>query len=86
MKLGEEPDEYVIQRVLEALAADERVGELNIDVEIAGGELFLRGLVPSAERRAAIGRVANEIVPSDRVHNDIDLENLSAPGSPERLS
>lgn len=86
MRLGEDPDEYVIQRVHEVLAADERAGQLDLDIHIANNELFLRGVVPNEERRDAIGRVVKEIVPDDAVQNDLEVENLTEPESPERLS
>ena len=86
MRLGEDPDEYVIQRVYEAVAEDERAGELNLDVQIANNELFLRGVVPNDARRQAIAQVVKEILPDAVVHNDLELESLTEPGSPERLS
>jgi osmotically-inducible protein OsmY len=86
MRLGEDPDEYVIQRVHEAVAEDERSAELNLDIQIANKELFLRGVVPNDARRQAVTQVVKEILPDDVVHNDLEVENLTEPGSPERLS
>ena len=86
MRIGEDPDEYVIQRLHEAVAEDERSGELNLDIQIANRELFLRGVVPNDARRQAITQVVKEILPDDVVHNDLEVENLTEPGPPERLS
>lgn len=70
----------------EVLAADERAGELSLDIQVANRELFLRGVVPNDERRQAITQVVKEVLPDDVVHNDLEVESLTEPGSPERLS
>ena len=53
-----EPDEYLVARIQDAIACDERAGEQGIDVRVAGGRVFLHGTVASQERRDAIGAVA----------------------------
>ena len=65
-----EPEDYAIQRVRDALATDERVAEMGLDVRIAAGKVFLTGQVPTEERRQAVGVVAGEVLPEYEVHNE----------------
>ena len=53
-----EPDEYLVARIQDAIACDERAGEQGIEVRVAGGRVFLHGTVASEERRTAVGAVA----------------------------
>jgi hypothetical protein len=54
------PDAYVLERVRDALASDARVGELGLDVELAGDVLVVRGAVSTAARKASVEPVARE--------------------------
>ena len=65
-----EPDDYAIQRLREALAADERVAEMGVQVRLVAGKVFLNGQVPTAERQEAVGAVASEVLPDYEVHNE----------------
>ncbi len=71
-----EPEDYTIQRVRDALATDERVGEIGVEVRIAAGKVFLTGQVPTEERRRAVGVVAGEVVPDYEVHNETVVTEL----------
>ena len=51
---GEEPPHYLVQRIREALAHDERVSELELQVRVQGRRVFLNGTVPTQERHDAI--------------------------------
>lgn len=85
MPLPDEPTQYVIQRIREALAADPRVGELGIDVEVARGKVFLRGAVATDERRQAISDVVSEMFPDCEIHNETKVEELQEPDAVENL-
>ena len=65
-----EPEDYARQRLSEALASDERVAELGVQVRTAAGKVFLTGQVPTEERRQAVGVVAAEVLPEFEVHNE----------------
>jgi hypothetical protein len=65
-----EPEDYAIERLRDALATDERVAEMGLEVRIAAGKVFLTGQVPTEERRRAVGVVAGEILPEYDVHNE----------------
>ena len=81
-----EPEDYAIQRVREALAADERVAEMGVEVRIAAGKVFLTGQVPTEERRHAVGVVAGEVLPDYDVHNETVVTELADSPRVERLT
>lgn len=66
-----EVPEYTAQRLKEALAHDERVAELGIQVKVLEGKVFLHGKVPTAQRREIIGAVAARELPGFSVVNEI---------------
>jgi osmotically-inducible protein OsmY len=73
-----QPDGYLCERVRQALASDPRVGELGIDVRVAGGRVFLTGQVATPERQQAISAVVAELLPDHDVHNDVSVTPLGA--------
>jgi osmotically-inducible protein OsmY len=80
-----EPPQYVAERIREALAADPRVGELDVHVRIAGGKVFLNGYVGTEERRTAITEIVQTIVPGSRVFNETYVHNPTESSDQERL-
>ncbi len=81
-----EPEDYACQRVREALAADERVGELGVQVRMAAGKVFLTGQVATPERQQAIGSVATEVLPDYEVHNEVQVGTFDSADRAEKLS
>jgi hypothetical protein len=71
--------EYDAARLCDALARDERTGELGIDVSITGGKVFLHGKVATPDRRAAIAEVAAEFLPHCTVVNEVTVTELADP-------
>jgi osmotically-inducible protein OsmY len=65
-----EPEDYAIERLRDALATDERVAEMGVQVRIAAGKVFLTGQLPTEERQQAVGVVAAEVLPEYEVHNE----------------
>ncbi len=86
MPLPDEPTPYLIQHIREALAADERVGELGIEVEVAREKVFLRGAVPTPQRRDAIGQIVRELLPDCEIHNETKVEQLQDSDAVENIS
>lgn len=80
-----EPEEYAIERLRDALATDERVAEMGLQVRIAAGKVFLTGQVPTDERRRAVGVVAGEVLPEYEVHNETVVTELGDTPRVERL-
>ena len=63
-------EDYTAQRLKEALAADERVAEMGVQVHLVAGKVFLTGQVATEARRQAVGEVAAEVLPDYEIHND----------------
>jgi hypothetical protein len=81
-----EPEDYAIQRVRDALAADERVAEMGVQVHIAAGKVFLTGQIPTEERRQAVGVVAREVLPGYEIHNETVVTELGDAPRVEHLT
>ena len=82
---GEEPPHYLVQRIREALAHDERVAELELQVKVRGRRVFLTGTVPTAERQEAIDVVMREVLPDCEVFNETTVGSFGAPEEVETL-
>ena len=81
-----EPDDYAIQRLRDALAADERVAEMGVQVRMAAGKVFLTGQVATPERQQAISTVATEVLPDYEVHNETVVTVVSDHPRVEKIS
>jgi hypothetical protein len=77
--------QYLVGRLQEALAVDERVNALDIRITIANGRVHLTGEVPTEERQAAVQRIAQEVLPDFEVRNEITVLELGDAGKPEAL-
>ena len=80
-----EPEEYAIERLRDALATDERVAEMGLQVRIAAGKVFVTGQVPTEERRQAVGVVTGEVLTEYEVHNETVVTELADTPRVERL-
>jgi hypothetical protein len=77
--------QYLVAKLQEALAVDGRVNALDIRINIAHGRVHLTGEVPTEERRAAIQRIAQEVLPELDIRNDISVLELVEAAKPEAL-
>jgi osmotically-inducible protein OsmY len=75
----------LIERVREALAHDPRVGELELRVKMVGDKVFVRGTVPTEERRRAVGEIVHEVLPDHEVHNETNVIDFAPRPDQERL-
>ncbi|HXF35973.1 MAG TPA: BON domain-containing protein [Actinomycetota bacterium] len=80
---GEET--YLEERIHEALTTDGRVAEPELDVRLAGGRVFVRGTVPSVERRRAIDAVIRERFPGLEVVNETSVLPPTPKGEEEQV-
>lgn len=80
---GKQLDGYDAAHLREALGQDPRVGELGLHVSVAGDELFVRGTVPTQERRDAVGVVCREVLPGVTVHNEVAVGDYPEPTGQE---
>lgn len=83
--MTDEAPEYLIGRIHQALATDHRTGELELDVRLAGGRIFLTGGVATDERRGAVEEVVREVAPDMEVVNELTVTDEAPPGEGERL-
>lgn len=86
MNSPEEPKHYLVQRVREALAHDERVSELELEVRIRGDKVFLKGTVPTPERREAVSEIARAVLPDHEINNETVVATMDERPDVERLS
>ena len=77
--------EYLIGHIQQALATDPRTGELELDVRIAGGRIFLTGAVATKERCIAVEQVVREVAPGIDVANELTVTIETDPGPEEAL-
>jgi osmotically-inducible protein OsmY len=83
---ADEPTQYLVARIRDTLAHDERVAALDINVKIVGDSVFLSGTVATPERRQACEQVVGELLPEHRVHNQLGVLAQDAPSGAEDLS
>ncbi|MDQ3898055.1 MAG: BON domain-containing protein [Actinomycetota bacterium] len=81
-----EPEDYTIQRVRDALATDERVGEMGVHVQVVAGKVFLTGQVATPQRQEAVGVVAAEVLPEYEVHNQTVVTVVGDRPSVEKIT
>ena len=81
-----EPQDYAIQRLRDALAADARLAEMGVQVRMVGGKVFLTGQVPTVERQDAVGTVAAEVLPDYEVHNETVVTTVAEGPRVERIT
>jgi hypothetical protein len=77
--------EYLVGRIQQALATDPRTGELELDVRIAGGRVFLSGSVVTDDRCRAVEEVVREVAPELGISNELSVVNEQEPGPEEQL-
>lgn len=77
--------QYLVGKLQEALAVDERVNALDIRITIAHGRVHLTGEVSTEERQAAVQKIAQEMLPGFDVRNEITVTELGDAGKPEAL-
>jgi hypothetical protein len=68
-----EAEHHLAARVRRALATDPRVHETHVSVEVAQGEVVVRGQVPTEARRQAIRQVLEELVGAEHVRSEVEV-------------
>ena len=77
--MAAEPAAYTAQHIKDALATDQRVGEMTLEVTLAGGRVFVSGQVPVAERRDAVPEVVRTVAPDLEVVNEVTVVPCDEP-------
>jgi osmotically-inducible protein OsmY len=81
-----EPKQYVVEHIRDLLAQDPRVGELDIHVKVVGDRVFVRGTVPTTDRRDVITRVLETVISDYEVNNELSVVEVVENTEEERLS
>jgi osmotically-inducible protein OsmY len=77
--------QYLVARLQEALACDERVGSQDIKVVATAGRVHLIGDVSTEARRAAADEVARQLAQGVPVRNELNVLALGDAGKPEAI-
>jgi osmotically-inducible protein OsmY len=80
-----EPDEYVAERLREAIATDPAVHRLGIVVHVSNGRVLLSGSAATPGQRDAIGQLVHRLVPSYEVANEVDVPPAGRPAEVEEV-
>lgn len=83
--MGDQPDVYLVEHLREALAQDPRVNELELEVTLAGGKVFVSGTVGTNGRRDAVTDVLRELVPEREVVNQTSVLSIGSVPDSERI-
>jgi osmotically-inducible protein OsmY len=84
--LGDQPTEYLVAHIQEALAADHDVSELGVRVSLVAGRVFLTGSVSSTEQRDRAGAVAADVAGGIEICNDLEVPQVTGEPTTERLT
>ena len=72
-------DRYLVARIREALTKDPRVNELELEVTVSEGRVFVSGTVPTQERQRAVADVVRELAPNMDVRNATEVVTAAPP-------
>lgn len=78
--------QYLVARLQEALARDERVSSLDIKVVLTGNKIHLLGEVPTEHRRNAADEIARAVVPGIVIRNELRVLALDDARGPEDIA
>jgi osmotically-inducible protein OsmY len=77
--------QYLVARLQEAFARDERLSSLDIRVVLTGNRIHLMGDVPTELRRAAADEIARQVAPGVPVRNELHVLALDEAHGPEDI-
>lgn len=86
--MTEAPRGYVQEAIRRILATDPRILEPELEVEILGDSVVIRGVVPTRDRRRAIRQVLSEhpeALGRLRVIDRTEVANFPPPPAQERI-
>jgi osmotically-inducible protein OsmY len=77
--------QYLVARLQEALARDERISSLDIKVVLIGNRIHLIGDVPTEPRRTAADEIVRGVAPGVEVRNELRVLALDEARGPEDI-
>jgi hypothetical protein len=78
-------DHYLVEWIRQRLAKDPRVGELELQVSVAGRKVIVTGTVATADRQRAISEVLAELCPDRVVQNQTTVLRIDSDPQEETL-
>lgn len=78
-------DDYLVEHLHDALATDQRTGELEVTVELLGDRVVLGGVVGNDARRAAVLAVVAERCGEVEVLDQMEVVVTTGPPTAEQL-
>ena len=81
-----EPQEYLVQRIQDALATDSRARELGVDAHVAGDRVVLTGTAATPDQRESIAEVVGELADGYEVVNEMTVLSADEDGAVEELT
>jgi hypothetical protein len=80
---ADDPVDYRIHLVEQALAQDPAVAELGLQVLATGNTMVISGTVATAERQRAACELVRRLLPDVDVRDNIKVTNLTEPAGEE---
>ena len=77
---------YLAAHLQEHLARDERVHELELRLSVIDARIVVEGVVPTADRQAAVCQVLQEKCPEHVVEDRTSVADYEPPDHEERIS
>lgn len=77
------PEKYVIGKIQNILATDERIAALDIDVIVGGQKVLVKGEVNSEEQKKKLEGVILEIAAGYQIDNQVRVVDMTAPTAEE---
>ena len=77
--------QYLVARLQEAFARDERISSLDIKVVLIGNRIHLIGDVPTEPRRHAADEIARGVAPGVQIRNELRVLALDEAHGPEEI-
>lgn len=77
--------QYLVARLQEALARDQRLGAQDIRVVVTHGRVHLLGEVATETRRLAVDAIVREVAPDVLVRNELRVLAIGDAAAPEAI-
>ena len=81
--MSDQPDEYLLGQVRDALATD--VGELELRVGLSNGRIVVSGTVPTDHRRLEVEEAVRRVADGREVINETSVVDTEASPAEERI-
>jgi len=78
--------QYVVARIKEALAHDERIAAQDVNVRIVGNDVFLTGPAATGVRRRAVAQLVETFLPEHSIHNQMTVLTTDPPAGAEEVT